>query len=116
MSEVNLAANEPMRPMVSDVEVAAEQMNAVLVIAAAHEDQGALEWGAEVELEALGEAAPLGGGFQTGSSLGAMGQDVTRGDGPQGCHIGAAVALPDLALPQGLEPFDGIFEARLAPR
>src|SRR5258708_16170495 len=116
MSEVNLAANEPMRPMVIDLEGSAEQMNAALVIAAAHEDQGALEWGAEVELEALGEAAPLGGGFQTGSSLGAMGQDVTRGDGPQGSHIRPPVALPDLALPQGLQAFDGLFEARLAPR
>src|SRR3990172_7851489 len=114
MREVNLAANEPMRPMLIDMEGSAEQMNAGIVIAAAHEDQGALEGGAEVELEALGEAAPLGGGLSSASSFGAIGGDVTRGDGHQGCYIGAAVALPDLALPQGVEAFNGILEARLA--
>ena len=63
MGEVNLAANEPMSPMLIDMKGSAEQRNAAVVIAAAHEDHGALEWGAEVELEALGKAAPLGGGI-----------------------------------------------------
>ncbi len=66
MGEVNLTANEPMRPMLIDMEGSAEQMNAAVVIAAAHEDHGSLEWGAEVELEAVGESAPLGGGFSPG--------------------------------------------------
>src|SRR3990172_8429695 len=105
MLEVNLAAKEPMRPMLIHMEGSAEQIDAAIVIAAAHEDQGALEWGAEVEFEALGEAAPLGGGFSSASSFGAIGRDVTRGDGHQGCHVGAVVALPDLALPQGVEAF-----------
>ncbi len=114
MGEVDLATNEPMRPMSIDMEGSAEQTDAAVVIVAAHEDHGALEWGAKVELEALGEAPPLGGGIPAGSSLGAIGRDVTCGDGHQGCHIGAAVALPDFALPQGIEAFDSILEARLA--
>jgi len=58
MREVNLAANEPMRPMLIDMEGSAKEMNATIVVAAAHEDQGALEWGAKVELEAFGEGEP----------------------------------------------------------
>ena len=116
MREVNLAANEPMRPMLIDMEGSAEEMNAAVIIAATQEDHGSLEWGAEVELEVFGEAAPPGGGFPAGSSLGAIGRDVTCGDRRQGFDIGAAVAPPDFALPQAIEAFDSILEARLARR
>src|SRR5450759_2942826 len=85
-----------------------------VLTAAAQEDHGAFERRAEVELEAFGEAAPVGCEFSPGGGLGAIGCDITGGDARHGVDIGEVVALPDLALPQPIEAFDGILEARLA--
>jgi len=116
MSEVYFAAHESMRPMWIDREGSAEQIDVTVLTAAAQEDHGAFERGAEVELEAFGEAAPLGCEFSAGGGLGAIGCDITGGDAGQGFDIGKVVALPDLALPQPIEAFDGILETRLARR
>jgi hypothetical protein len=114
MSEVHFAAHESMRPMWIDREGSAEQIDVAVLTAAAQEDQGAFERGAEVEREAFGEAAPFGREFSPSGGLGAVGCDITGGDAPQGFDIGDVVALPDLALPQRIEAFDGILEAWLA--
>ena len=102
--------------MLIDMEGPAEQMNAAVVIAAAHVDHGALERGAEVKLEAFGDAAPFGGEFSPSGGLGAIGCDITGGDARQGFDIVEVVALPDLALPQRVEAFDGILKAWFARR
>jgi len=114
MSEVHVAAHESMWPIAIDMEESAEQIDIAVLTAAAQEDHGAFERGAEVELEAFGEAAPFGCEFSAGGGLGAIGCDITGGDARQGFDIGEVVALPDLALPQPIEAFDGILEARLA--
>ena len=114
MSEVHFAAHESMRPIAIDREGSAEQIDVAVLTTAAQEDHGAFERGAEVELEAFGEAAPLGCEFSTGGGLGAIGCDITGGDARHGFDIGEVVALPDLALPQSIEAFDGILESRLA--
>ncbi|OGA35847.1 MAG: hypothetical protein A3F75_07970 [Betaproteobacteria bacterium RIFCSPLOWO2_12_FULL_64_23] len=114
MSEVDFTAHESMRPIWIDREGSAEQIDVAVLRAAAQEDHSAFERGAEVELEAFGEAAPLGCEFSAGGGLGAIDCDITGGDARQGFDIGEVVALPDLALPQPIEAFDGILEARLA--
>lgn len=114
MSEVHFAAHESMWPIAIDREGSAEQLDVAVFAAAAQEDHGSLERAAEVELEAFGEAAPLGCEFSAGGGLGAIGCDIAGGDARQGFDIGEVVALPDLALPQRIEAFDGILEARLA--
>jgi len=114
MSEVRFAAHQSMRPMWIDREGSSEQIDVTVLTAAAQEDHGAFERPAEVELEAFGEAAPLGCEFSAGGGLGAIGCDITGGDARQGFDIGEVVALPDLALPQPIEAFDGILETRLA--
>src|ERR1035437_3552238 len=114
MSEVHFASHESMWPIAIDKEGSAEEIDVAFFTAAAQEDHGAFERGAEVELEAFGEAAPLGCEFSPGGGLGAIGCDITGGDARHGFDIGEVVALPDLALPQPIEAFDGILEARLA--
>ena len=114
MSEVDFAAHESMRPIWINREGSAEQIDVAALIAAAQEDHGALERGAQVELEAFGKEAPFGCEFSPGGSLGAIGCDITGGNSRQGFAIAKVVALPDLALPQRIEAFDGILEARLA--
>lgn len=83
-----------------DRERSPKQIDAAALTAAAKKDHGAFEQGAQVELEALEKAAPVGREFSPGSSLGAIGRDITGGDARQGFSIGEVVALPDLALPQ----------------
>src|SRR3972149_5564591 len=114
MSEVHFAAHESMWPIAIDKEGSAEQFDIAFFTAAAQEDHGAFERSAEVKLEAFGEAAPLGCEFSPGGGLGAIGCDITGGDARQGFGIEDVMALPDLALPQRVEAFDGILEARLA--
>ena len=114
MSEVDFAAHESMWPVAIDREGSAEEIDVTVLTAAAQKDHSAFERGAEVELEAFGEAAPLGCEFSAGGGLGAIGCDITGGDARHGFDIGEVVALPDLALPQPIEAFDGILEARLA--
>lgn len=114
MSEVHFAAHESMWPIAIDKEGSAEQIDVAFFTAAAQEDHGAFERGAEVELEAFWEAAPLGCEFSAGGGLSAIGCDITSGDARHGFDIGEVVTLPDLALPQPIEAFDGILEARLA--
>src|ERR1035437_6324650 len=114
MSEVDFAAHESMWPIAIDREGSAEEIDVAVLTAAAQKDHSAFERGAEVELEAFGEAAPLGCEFSPGGGLGAIGCDITGGDARHGFDIGEVVALPDLALPQPIEAFDGILEARLA--
>src|SRR3989304_5007808 len=114
MREGHLAAHESMRPIAIDREGSAEQIDVAVLTTAAQEDHGAFERGAEVELEAFGEAAPLGCEFSTGGGLGAIGCDITGGDARHGFDIGEVMTLPDFALPQPIEAFDGILEARLA--
>ena len=53
MGEIDLATHEPMRPMLIDGEGLGEQMDAAVLVAAAHEDHGTLERGTEVKLEAF---------------------------------------------------------------
>lgn len=114
MSEVHFAAHESMWPIAIDREGSAEEIDVAVLSAAAQKDHSAFERGAEVELEAFGEAAPLGCEFSAGGGLGAIGCDIACRDARQGFDIGEVVALPDLALPQSIEAFDGILEARLA--
>ena len=114
MSEVHFAAHESMWPMWIDREGSAQQIGVAGCTAATQEDHGAVERGPKVEHETFGEAAPVGCKFPSGGSLGAIGCDIKGGDTRQGLDIGETVALPDLALPQRIEAFDGILEARLA--
>ena len=114
MSEVHFAAHESMWPIVIDGEGSAEEIDVAVLTAAAQEDHGAFERGAEVELETFGETAPVGCEFSPGGGLGAIGCDITGRDARQGFGSGKVMALPDLALPQRIEALDGILEARLA--
>ena len=114
MGEVDFAAHESMWPLWIDREGSAEQIDVAVLTAAAQEDHGAFERGAEVECEAFGEAAPLGCEFSPGGGFVTIGCDVTVGGARQSFDIGEVVASPDLALPQRIEAFDGILETRLA--
>jgi hypothetical protein len=114
MSEVYFAAYESMRPMSIDEERPAKQIDVAIRRAAAQKDHGAFKRGSKVEREVFGEAALVGCKFSSGGGLCAIGYDIMGGEVCEGFDTGEAVALPDLALPQRIEAFDGILEARLA--
>jgi len=114
MGEVHLAAHQAMNPVFSDREGLGEQRHVALVVASTQVDHRSLERGVEVELEPFGESAAVGGGFSSSGRFDAVSGDVASGNGHQACEVGAMVALPDVALPEGVEAFDGVLEAVLA--
>jgi hypothetical protein len=97
-----------MRPVFGDVEGLCEQRHITMVVASAQVDHRSRVWGVEVELEPSGEWAAVGSGFSSGGRFAAVSGDVTCGDGHQTGEVGAMVALPYLALPEGVEAFNGV--------
>ena len=114
MGKVDLTTDQAMQPMLGDAVVVAQQIDITVLGAATHEDHGAGQWSAQVESEAIREAAPLGSGLATNSGFGAVGDDVARRDILQGRQVAEVMALPDLGLPKGVEALDSILEPRRA--
>ena len=114
MGEVDLATYQAMQPMRGNAKGPTKQSDIAVLVAAAQEDHGPGQRGAQVECEARRRATPQRSCLAAGGGLSAMGGDVTRRDVFQGGHAAAMMSLPDLGLPKGVEPFDGILETRLA--
>ncbi len=114
MGKVDFAAHQSMKPVFSDREGLSEQRYVALVVASAQVDHRSLEGGVEVELERSGELAAVGSGFSSGSCFATVSGNITCGNDRQAGEVGAMVALPDLALPEGVEAFYGVLEAMFA--
>jgi hypothetical protein len=114
MGKVHLAAHESMQPTSVHRVGRTEQMHVALIIASADEDHCPLEGDVEVEREAFGKHVAVWGAFPFGGGLGPVGGYIAMGEGHQACDVGAVVPLPDLALPKGVEAFNGVLKARLA--
>ena len=116
MGKTDLAAYQSVRPVFGDVEGLCEERHLALVVTATQVDHRSLERDVEVELKLYGERSAVGCGFSPGSGFAAVSGNVTCGDGKQTGEVGAMMALPDLALPEGVEALDGVLEAVLTRR
>ncbi len=114
MGKVHLAAHESMQPTSVHRVGRTEQMHVAFIIASADEDHCPLEGDVEVEREAFGKHMAVWGAFPFGGGLGPVSGYIALGEGHQACDIGAVVPLPDLALPKGVEAFNGVLKAWLA--
>ncbi len=116
VNEVDIGADEAMRPGWIDKKVTPKQINESLIVGATYEDKHAggmsLKIVHEVGWERPASRGALGAGgvTQSGSCEPSAGWQL------QVLQRGMLEALPDLRLPATVETFDGILKARLARR
>src|SRR5712691_2016553 len=116
MDEIDLAAHQPMQPMLIHEIGVSEHMNAAVFVAAADEDNGAVQRAVEVKLEPFWKRAARRRAVSACSGFTAVSVNITRRNALQARDAGAMVALPDLALPKGVEALNSVLEPRLAWR
>ena len=116
MGEVDFATDQSVRPVLVDGVTSRQQIDGALFITATNEDHRPAQRSRGIPSEILGDSAPCRTVVAAMRGLDAMGFDVGCRDATQGGDSRAMVALPNLALPQAIEPFDGILQAWLAGR
>ena len=108
MIEVDFAAHQAMQPVWTHGETLPKQIDVAGLIAAANEDDMAMQRRMRVKLEVLGHRLASRSRFGKRSRSRAMRRDVSIGACLQLRDTGHAVPLPNLGLPQRVEAFDGV--------
>src|SRR5216684_3936105 len=116
MDEINLAAHQPMQPMFIYEIGVSEHMNAAVFVTAADEDHGAVQRSVEVKLEPFWKRTARRSAVSARRGFTAVSGNITCRNTLQARDVGAMVALPDLALPKGVEALNSVLEPRLAWR
>jgi len=114
MSEVDVATHQSMRPVLFDGKGSSEQIDTTLFITATNEDHRPPQRSGGIPGETIGNSTPCRAKITAMCGLGAMGLDVGCRNATQGGDSRAVMTLPNFALPQAIEPFDGILQTRLA--
>jgi len=113
-AQIDLAAHQPMRPLWGDLEAVAQQVRAPGIIGAAQEDYRPPQGRMRVEPKRGREGPARWGLLPSGSAARAVGGNVTIAGRQQLREVLEPMALPNLGLPQPVEPLDGVLEAGLA--
>src|SRR5438132_4106738 len=116
LREVDVATDQSVRPVLVNGVTAAEKIDSTVLIAAPNEDQRPAQWISGIPGEVCGDSASCRTQFTTMCCFDAMGFYVVCRDATQGGDTRAVVTLPNLALPQAIETFDGILQAWLPGR
>ena len=114
MGEIDFATYQTVKPVLVDRISAAEQVDDTAVVAATDKDHPATQSGGGVPREAFRKGLPYRAVVAARRRLGAMGCDVSCRNATQGSDIRAVMTLPNLALPQAIESFNGVLQAGLA--
>src|SRR6202521_670989 len=113
MGEIDFATDQTVRPVLVYRVSAAEQVDATAFVAAADKNHHAMQRRGGIPSKAFRKGPPRRTVVTTRRGLGPVGSDVGRRGAPQGRDSGAVMALPNLALPQAIESFDGVLQTRL---
>jgi len=116
MGEVDLASHQSVRPVLVDGIISRQQIDGAMFITATNEDHRSAQRSSGIPGEVLGNLTPCRAKITTVCGLGAMSLDVDCRDATQVSDSRAVMTLPNFALPQAIESFDGILQAWLARR
>lgn len=114
--EIDLAACESMRPVGRQAKAVAEHVDFRRLITSSQEDHGACRIGRQIQSEALRERTANRRMVSSPYAACSMRSHIGRRQLAKMRHVRDFMALPYLALPQGIETFDRILEAVLSWR
>ncbi len=92
----------------------AEKVDGAVLIAPTDEDHQRFQRRVQIERETLWKRASRESAVTAVRCFASVCCDVSRRYAHERCDIAAVMTLPDLALPQGIETFDGVLQSRLA--
>jgi hypothetical protein len=111
--QIDLTSHQPPRPKWGHIKASAHQVSPTTVIGTTQEDDLPAQRNMGIELKALGEGATQGRLLAARRAAGAVRRNIACIDSQQLGEVLEAVPLPDLGLPQAVEGFDAVLEARL---
>ena len=114
IGKADLATHQSMRPVLGDRVGPAEKVDGTVLIAAPDEDDRPFQRRVQIERETLRKRASRVSAVTAVRGFVSVGRDIGRRYALKRGDMAAVMPLPDLALPQGIEAFDGVLQSRLA--
>ena len=114
--EIDLTAHETVQPVSAGKEALSKHGDTAFIVGSTNKDHRAAQRFGQIEDERTRHRATFRSCLSTFCRTRPMRADVFVGQSLQCLQVGYVVTLPDLGLPQGVEPFDHILHAMLKRR